>query len=684
MKLEYRRARRSGHALATTDCGTDRSKPHAGRFRLEASSALRAALCLLALWLCAAPALAQVDVEAYTRADRYERIKISPTGEYLAVTVPLEDRTVLVIMRSSDKVITSKAMGGEHSLVDDFWWANDERVVVALARRFGTRDAPYATGELHAVNVDGSQPMLLSSPAGVPNPLVGTIRMEPDAAVFMIDPLAGDERNILVSARPLSTDPMTRVDRMDIYNRRRTTVASAPVRNASFTVDHAGEVRFARGAGFDNVSKLYYRDGRGEDWQLVNDEAKSDVVVSALGFSEDGRTAYLSSEMPDGPDAIFAYDTATGARTQLIRDAIADPWAIIDRVGSNEPAGAWFMGDGIRSRFFDEASPTATLYRAVEKAFPGHAVAITSTTRDGRLAVAQVWSDRNNGDFYLFETGKGQATLLYSRREWFDPGRVPATRAIELKARDGMALHGYLTLPLDGGKRLPLVVLPHGGPFGVFDEWEFDDDSQMLAEAGYAVLRLNYRGSGNHGRDYLEAGARQWGKAMQDDLTDATRWAIAQEIADPARICIYGASYGGYAALMGAAREPSLYKCAVGYVGVYDLEKMHKDDSNRSRSWSTWTSDWIGGRGTLAEVSPVNLADRIKAPVFLAAGGKDERAPVEHTKRMEKALRQAGVPVETLYFASEGHGFFTEAHRREYYTRLLAFLSTHLGGAKAK
>jgi dipeptidyl aminopeptidase/acylaminoacyl peptidase len=368
----------------------------------------------------------------------------------------------------------------------------------------------------------------------------------------------------------------------------------------------------------------------------------------------------------------------------LVRDQIADPWAIIDRLGSNEPAGAWFMGDGIRSRFFDEASPTALLYRTLEKAFPGLAVAVTSTTRDGRLALVQVWSDRNNGDFYLFDAARSRVDLLYSRREWFDPAKVPASRAIELKARDGMVLHGYLTLPMAGGKRQPMVVLPHGGPFGVFDEWAFDDDTQMLAAAGYAVLRLNYRGSGNHGRDYLEAGARQWGKAMQDDLTDATRWAIAQEIADPNRICIYGASYGGYAALMGAAREPSLYKCAVGYVGVYDLEKMHKDDANRSRSWGNWSSEWVGGRGTLAEVSPVNLADRIEVPVFLAAGGEDERAPIAHTRRMEKALRQAGVPVETLYFDSEGHGFFTQAHRREYYARLLAFLSTYLGGAKAK
>ncbi|HWU71805.1 MAG TPA: prolyl oligopeptidase family serine peptidase, partial [Pseudoxanthomonas sp.] len=244
--------------------------------------------------------------------------------------------------------------------------------------------------------------------------------------------------------------------------------------------------------------------------------------------------------------------------------------------------------------------------------------------------------------------------------------------------------YGYLTRP--AGKEngaLPLVVLPHGGPFSVFDAWGFDDESQMLAEAGYAVLRVNFRGSGNYGRDHLQSGAKEWGKAMQDDLTDATRWAVAQGIADPARMCIYGSSYGGYAALMGVAKEPDLYRCAVGYVGVYDLERVYRDTRD-SRSSRVWLGDWLGERDALAGVSPVNLAARIKAPVFLAAGGRDERAPIEHSKKMEKALKTAGVPVETLYYDSEGHGFYNEAHRREYYVRLLDFLSRYLGGAKAK
>jgi dipeptidyl aminopeptidase/acylaminoacyl peptidase len=273
---------------------------------------------------------------------------------------------------------------------------------------------------------------------------------------------------------------------------------------------------------------------------------------------------------------------------------------------------------------------------------------------------------------------------VIAARSWLDPEQMAPTREVTLAARDGTPLHGYLTVPLNAPTQpLPLVVLPHGGPFGIFDKPEFDDDSQILAAAGYAVLRINYRGSGNYGRAFHLAGARQWGGTLQDDLTDATQWAIAQKLADPARICIYGASYGGYAALMGVAREPSLYRCAVGYVGVYDLTAFRSDVRNRARSAATWADDWIGEKDGLAARSPTTLAARIKVPVFLAAGGEDKRAPIAHSKKMEKALREAHVPVETLYVDSEGHGFYTEAHRRAFYTQLLDFLARNIGGQRA-
>jgi len=199
------------------------------------------------------------------------------------------------------------------------------------------------------------------------------------------------------------------------------------------------------------------------------------------------------------------------------------------------------------------------------------------------------------------------------------------------------------------------------------------------------VLRLNFRGSGNYGIRYRNLGAQEWGGEMQDDLTDATRWAIDEGIADPERICIAGASYGGYAAaLMGVAKEPDLYRCAVGYVGVYDLPAWRADRARTANWLRNWANDWMGERDTLAARSPVNLAERIKVPVFLAAGGADTVAPLSQSKRMQRALEAAGVPVQTLYIDSEGHGFRREEHQRRYYAQLLAFLAEHLGGRTAR
>ncbi|MBD9470578.1 prolyl oligopeptidase family serine peptidase [Pseudoxanthomonas sp. PXM01] len=632
--------------------------------------------------LVAASAHAQVDLEPFLKKDVLETLKISPDGTYYAMTVPMENETVLGIVRRSDGKAMTRIGGGADSVIDDFWWISDDRVVVSKAVKYGSRDAPYATGELYAVNADGSARRQIFARYG----LDGS-GLQPYAA-YVIGTLPDEPRKVLVSVFALDTSvPNTRVELLDTFTGRRDTLASAPVKRARFVSDPAGQVRFAVGAGDDNVSKLYHRPSRGESWQLVNDEAKSRRVEWPLGLSEDGATAYLRVEQPQGPDTIVALDTVSGKRSDVLRDKVVDPYLVIHGgEAGRTPQGAFFMHDRLRTAFFDETSDTARMYRKLERSFRGLSIAITSGTRDGRLKVVHAWSDTNPGDFFLFDTTTNAAELIFSRRRWFDPATLSPSEPVTVQARDGLPLHGYLTRPLDhGGKALPLVVMPHGGPFGVSDGWEVNDEAQMLARAGYAVLRINYRGSGNYGRAFQQAGARQWGRTMQDDITDATRWAIAQKIADPQRICLYGASYGAYASLMGVAREPDLYRCAAGYVGVYDLALMHKQDSRDSRASRTWVEDWVSDdRANLAEVSPTTLASRIRVPVFLAAGGKDEIAPQAHSERMEKALKAANVPVETLYVRTEGHGFYAEANRRIYYTRLLDFLSRHLGGAKAK
>lgn len=637
------------------------------------------------LWL-AGPVRAQgqVDLEQYLKRDGYGRIKISPDGRYYAATVELEDRGALVILRRSDKKVVGGSAGAKDSVVDDFWWAKDDRVVLSTAERFGSRDQPYPTGQLFAVGIDGGRAKTLVGPkaeAGMVDTYGGH---SPWEMASVIDALPDDASNVLISAWNMSTNPITRVEKLDVYTGRRVLVATAPVRRAAFVTDVAGQVRFAEGRREDNYSKLYYRDSNAGEWRLVNDEAQSGHHESALGFSRDGVTAYLQVTQDDGPDAVVAWNTRTGERTQVQRDATVDPYATVHDRDARTVVGMQYMADKVQTRLFDEGTDTARIHRALGKAFPDSAVTITSYTRDGGLALVQVWDDRTPGDTYLFDTRAMTASGIFVRREWFNPARLSATRAVSMKARDGLTLHGYLTPPRGaaGAAPAPMVVMPHGGPFGIFDDLSFNDDTHLLTEAGYAVLRVNFRGSGNYGARFRLAGAREWGARMQDDLTDATRWAIEQNIADPTRICIYGASYGGYAAVMGAVREPDLYRCAVGYVGVYDLAAMHRDDSRTTRWMRSWADGWVGERDTLDARSPVRMAGRIKVPVFLAAGGQDRTAPIAHSKKMERALRDAGKPVETLYFPSEGHGFYTDEHRREYYTRLLDFLARHLGGAK--
>ena len=646
---------------------------------------LKKVLAAMAAGMVAAGAQASaVDVTPFVKPASFEDIKISPSGEYYAATIPLDDRTSLAILRRSDNKLTASVSLGKNTGVSGFWWVNDDHVLFGDTRKFGSLDRPQLAGNLYVVSaVNGKAEILVGQHVDVQS--VGSnIRGKKVEAVaaFLVDDLPGDDRGVLISVSPFSDDPFTRIERLDLDSGRRSLVGRAPVRRAQFMADNTGTVRVAHGAGTDNVNMLYVRDGSSTEWRLINDESRTRRVEWPVGFSSDNRILYLQAEQAGAADAIFEYDMASGNRRRVLVDDVVEPERIIYRQNTNIPVGAHFMDGKPKAAFLDEGSPEARQHRSLEAAFPGESVAVTSATKDGRLVLIQTSSDRNPGDFFLFDTVLKKAEHLISRRDWFDPEQMSEVKPVVVKARDGLELHGYLTVPRGSeGKGLPLVVMPHGGPFGIYDRWAFDDDVQLLAAAGYGVLQVNFRGSGNRGRDFEAAGARQWGGTMQDDVTDATRWVIGEGIADPSRICIYGASYGGYASLMGVAKEPALYRCAVGYIGVYDLPMMHvTGDIQRRGSGETYLREWVGERQALAAVSPTRLADRIKVPVFLAAGGEDERAPIEHSRQMERALRAAGVPVETLFYPTEGHGFYQEKNRKEFYEKLLDFLFRNIGG----
>lgn len=645
-----------------------------------------ASITSLALALASLAASAQApkphEVEDFIRKPKFYGIKISPTGEYYAATVAVGRKTGLIIVRRSDsKVTATMGVPGDQTHVADFEWVSNDRVVLSSALKLGALEAPQPTGELFGVNADGSKADMLIGFRRQGDSLGSAIGDSKPQSVFaeVIDNLPADDKNVIVAITPFTRDPYTRVEKMDVFTGRRVQIAQVPVRNAQFLTDNAGQVRFALAMEVDHTYKLFYRADDKAEWKLMSNSFKSGLKETPLGFSPDNATAYLRVEHEQGPDSIVAWNIAEDKRTEIFRDDNTSPSPLYAR---GQLQGFHLMDGLPRRAFIDEQSQIAKLYRKLEKAFKGQSVTVTSMTDDGKLALVAVWSDRNPGDFYVFDTVTNKADYLLSASDWIDPNALATVTPVAFKARDGLDIHGYLTSPVGGeAKNAPLVILIHGGPFGVYDSWRFDADAQMLAAHGYAVLQVNYRGSGNHGVGFERAGKRQWGGKMQDDITDATKWAIAQGIADPARICLYGASYGGYASLMGVAKEPDLYRCAAGYVGAYDLPTMHTaGDIQDRKSGENFVFEWIGPKDELAAVSPNRMANRIKVPVFLAAGGQDQRTPMKHTEMMEKALRAANVPVEALYYPTEGHGFYKTENEREYYGKLLTFFQRHLGG----
>lgn len=622
-----------------------------------------------------------VDLTPFLEGSPYHSARLSPDGQHIAVTAQITDRTVLVILDRETLQPKAKVSGAAGSAVSEFHWVSDRRVVVALAERFGSLERPLPTGELHAIDADGSGARTL---IGLENS-VGTERVSilaQDSAAWLVDGLAKDDRHVLIArAEYGDADPKTRIERLNVRNGQRRLVARAPISRAHFTTDPTGTVRFALGASVNNATRLYYRAADADDWTLVNDAAVSGHHERALGFSADGKTAYLQVEQSSGPDAVYAWDTTIDKRSLVTRDARVDPSDVV-LAADGSVLGLRFVDNGVRTLYFDADSPEAALQRRLERSFPGAAVRLDEATDAAGWRLFHVSSDRDPGRWFLYDVRQKKAELLFRSFD-IDPARMTATTMTEFAASDGMRIPVLLSRAPGETDAGPTVILVHGGPFGVYDDWFFDRDAQVLNAAGYHVLRVNYRGSGNYGRQFQQAGAREWGARMQEDLADAARWAINEGIADPKRVAIVGSSYGAYAALMGSATSPELYRCAVGHVGMYDLERMVRE-GRRSAAWvQRWMQDWVGGGKSLRERSPTRLASQIKAPVLLVAGAEDAIAPPAHTEAMEHALKDAGRAVEALYVPGEGHGFYRPENQRLYYQRLLAFLHQHLGGRPA-
>lgn len=626
---------------------------------MKTSSWLALLLAPCAVTAFAAPPTLQQIIQP----DSATMVVMSPGGDYLAVGTRVEDRVMAAILDRKTMQVVRGLDPEKNGEIAQLAWVSPRRLFVVSARVGSVVKEAYLDSAIVAINVDGTQRDSLYTN------VLSTIRNDDDHILINVCG-KGNSKGCWNHVR--------KVDTRGGYTGPR--VADAPMVDAGFTADDDGNVRFAASRNDDGIQQLWMLDGG--EWTQLNDEAKSGVEVLPVGISRDGSKGYLQAERLDGPDAIERLDFATGKREVVLRDAVQDPAYIVWSADGSEPIGAAYGSKIPRARFWDESHPDAKVLRQLEASFPDDAVDFGTGSNDGQHAVVHVWSDRDPGSFYLFDRAARKTRLIFRRKPWLDPEAMAPTRAITLKSRDGLELHGYYTAPLRAGTQpAPLVVMPHGGPYGVSDSWGFDEEVQILASHGYAVLKVNFRGSGGFGRKFMEAGHREWGGKMQDDVTDATRWAIQQGLADPARICIWGASYGGYAALMGAIQEPDLYRCVIASSAVTDLNLMWKwGDIHRSKSGRSYLDREVGDDPKhLREVSPVAHPGEIKAALFLVHGVRDDRVSYEHAKAMRDALDKAGKKFESWFPGNETHGIYGDENRKEYYERVLRFLDANLG-----
>ncbi len=631
-------------------------------------------------------------IEHFTRHPIIDNVVVSPSGNRMALLlVSPAGRQRLAVM-SLDPIGDARIVGGfADADIRTVQWVSDDRLVYQAYEADAAMVREGKAGTF-AVNFDGSESRQLIAWVRAMNETASSIRSRilpygwflggtiDDASneVFVyrrVNDSGGDLKHVQLARLNTSTGFLKNLS------------YGMPEGTRTWYVDEEHEPRLLAAYG-GGREKIHWRARGTETWTEVAD---FDPLVEGFRpwIVDRGGEAFVTARLQSDSSGLYKFDPIAKRVDPeplvLVAGFDLNPRAAVDSK-TKRLLGLHFRADRPMSYWFDDK--LGRIQRAIDAALPaGRSNRLyCGRCESSRFIVIRSSSDRQPGEYLLFDRSKSSLQQIGASRPWIDESAQSRRTLHRVAARDGLSMPVYVTHPADAAldKPLPAVVLVHGGPWVRGSDLSWEAEAQFLSSRGYRVLQPEFRGSEGYGFRHFKAGWKEWGRAMQDDLVDTVQWAAKQGLIDPKRVCIVGASYGGYAALMGPISHPDAYRCAASFAGVTDIQLMYDiswsdlSEDHRRYGMPVLIGDPVKDAARLDAGSPLKRVAEIKAPLFLAHGTSDRRVPIEHARKFVDAARRAGVSVETQYYPDEGHGFVNPVNHTDYYSRLERFLEKSL------